>query len=186
MSLLPLNRHLIALFLLAGSCATATAGGLTPALQLSERIDPMMSRAGASAMPAPDFELQLSADIGDSIVRELVLITGAKMLGTEYVFGGNSDQAVDCSSLVQRMFRSAGIELPRTSRELVRIGEPVAHDALAPGDLLFYRWGPSGLHVAVYLEDDRILHASSSQREVVVSALSPAWEQRLVAARRLL
>lgn len=163
-----------------------SAQAATPTLRLADRIDPSWTRSVAPSNQAEALALQLSDDVGDSILRELVLIAGHDLLGTQYIFGANRDDAVDCSSLVQRIFRSAGIELPRTSRELVAIGEPVLHGDYAPGDLLFYRWGRSGLHVAVYLEDDRILHASTSQREVVVSALTPAWDQRMVAARRVL
>lgn len=177
-----LIASLLTAVLAAGTTQAQAANGLT----LAERIDPTWTRTAAHAPARTALALQLSDDVGPSIVRELVLIAGHHMLGTEYVFGANRDDAVDCSSLVQRIFRSAGLELPRTSRELVAIGEPVPRGDYAPGDLLFYRWGPSGLHVGVYLDDDRILHASSSQREVVVSELSPAWEQRMVAARRVL
>lgn len=181
----PLSRALLALILLFG-LGIGPVAAESAALRLTERIDPTLSRAGASPSPAAALALALSDDIGDSLVRELVLLAGAQMLGVNYVYGANRDDAVDCSSLVQRMFRRAGKLLPRTSRELVAIGTPVYGDDYAPGDLLFYRWGPSGLHVAVYLDQDRILHASSSQREVVVSSLTPAWEQRRVAVRRIL
>lgn len=185
MKALPLSRSLFALILLVGVVhAPASANG--SGLRLAERIDPTLTRYDASGTPPAAIALTLSDDIGESLLRELVLLTGEQMLGAHYVYGADRDDAVDCSSLVGRMFRSAGKKLPRTSRELVAIGEPVVNNDYAPGDLLFYRWGPSDLHVAVYLEDDRILHASSSQREVVISSLTPVWEQRMVAARRLL
>ena len=84
------------------------------------------------------------------------------------------------------MFAAAGMRVPRTTRQQVRLGRRVKATELTAGDLLFYRWGPSGLHVAVYLEDNRILHASTGAGEVVVSELNTLWHQHMVTARRLL
>ncbi len=184
---LALRRGLLGLLLMTGAAlAPAQARLHGPDLQLSERLalGPMQDFAQASS--SPRLALRLSDEIGGSLIRELVLARGEEMVGTDYVYGADRDDAVDCSSLVQRMFRSAGIEVPRTTREMTRVGSKVKSGELAPGDLLFYRWGPSGLHVAVYLPGDRILHASSRNGEVVVSQLNAAWQRRMVTARRLI
>lgn len=158
-----------------------------PRLQWSEHLSAPRAVAPVQAT-RPAISLRLEEDASESLIRELVLAKGEELLGTDYVYGADADseEAVDCSSLVQRMFRSAGIRLPRTARELVRTGHAVRGRAFRPGDLLFYRWGRSGLHVAVYLPGDRILHASSSRREVVVSRLNATWSRRMVTARRLI
>jgi cell wall-associated NlpC family hydrolase len=184
-----LARPLCALMMLvgAGLAAPAHANVPIPRLQWSEHL--AAPRAVAPTPVAiPGIQLRMEQDANESLIRDVVLAKGHELLGTDYVYGAASDRedAVDCSSLVQRMFRSAGIKLPRTARELVRSGQVVRNRQFAPGDLLFYRWGRSGLHVAVYLPGDRILHASSSRREVVVSRLTSTWSRRMVAARRLI
>lgn len=108
------------------------------------------------------------------------------MLGTEYGFGRNDDEAVDCSALMQQVFASAGIALPRTARELLHAGVPVARTRAQAGDLLIYRWKPHQLHVALALDRTHIVHASPSAGEVVVAPLDATWQRRLVAIRRVL
>ncbi|WP_051278375.1 C40 family peptidase [Solimonas flava] len=108
------------------------------------------------------------------------------MLGTAYGFGRNDDEAVDCSALMQRIFASAGVALPRTARELLHTGVPVARTRARAGDLLIYRWQPHQLHVALALDRTHIVHASPSAGEVVVAPLDAAWQRRLIAVRRVL
>lgn len=177
-----------ALLLIACAFGPAQANLHRPTLQFSDRLaGAALHGTDASMTTAPALRLRLSDDVGDSVIRELVLAKGKALIGTDYVYGANREDAVDCSALVQRMFRNAGIQLPRTTRELVRIGSEVkAGRNLAPGDLLFYRWGPSGLHVAVYLPGDRLLHASSRHGGVVVSRLNATWQRHLITARRVI
>lgn len=164
----------------------ATANAAKPDLRISERLHLARVLPLAAERAVPVNGLQLSTSISGSIARDLVLSHGQRLIGTDYLLGSNTDEAVDCSSLVQQVFRSAGLSLPRTARELTHVGEAVAATDLQPGDLVFYRWGPSGLHVAIYMAGNRILHASSSRREVVVTALNQSWNRRMVGARRLL
>lgn len=175
------------LALLAFTTGTVCAETPALALQLSPQIGFHATERPADALPQAALQLHPSEEVSQSIVRELVLLKGESMLGTDYVLGSAAADAVDCSALVQLMFRTAGIELPRTTGQLVAVGKPVdASEALEPGDLLFYRWERRGLHVAVYVDEGRILHASPGQREVVVTTLNEAWDRRLVTARRLL
>lgn len=175
-----------ALVLMMFATAPSLAGELPLQLRLSDGLGFHASVPAAVVETQPALQLLASTDVNESIIRELVLLKGEAMLGTDYVLGGNGGDAVDCSALVQLMFRSAGIELPRTTGELVSVGTAVKQAQLEPGDLLFYRWKRRGLHVAVYVDEGRILHASPGQREVVVTALNEAWQRRLVTARRLL
>lgn len=173
---------LMSLWLVAPS---AQAAASAPTLQLSTALysaPPAPAPAASQRAPLP---LQAAASVRRSLIR-LALSEGKAMLGTDYVLGANDDDAVDCSSLVQRMFQAVGKKMPRTARQQLAVGRPVQYDERAPGDLLFYRWGPSGLHVAVYLDRGRILHASTGAGKVVVSDLTPAWHRRLVSARRLI
>ncbi len=155
-------------------------------LRLSNDFEAPWAKPNVRTVAQHGIALKKDSDVGDSLIRELVLYKGESLIGTQYIYGANRADAVDCSSLVQQMFRSAGIHVPRTTREQIRIGEPVEMDELKPGDLLFYAFGTSGLHVAVYIEDGEVLHASTTRRKVIRSKLNSAWHRKLVTARRRL
>jgi cell wall-associated NlpC family hydrolase len=137
-----------------------------------------------SSAQAP-LALVASSNVGQSIIRELVLLKGHAMLGTPYVYGSNEADGVDCSALIQQLFQNAGIELPRTTHDLASIGEPVSTKSLQPGDLLFYRWKKHGLHVAIYAGDGLVIHASPGEHSVVMTELNQTWHHHFVAARRV-
>jgi cell wall-associated NlpC family hydrolase len=101
--------------------------------------------------------------------------------------GGTSKQGVDCSGLVQSVYRAEfQMSLPRTTDRQVRVGRAVSRSALQPGDLVFFRHGRKDYHVGIYLSDGEFLHTSSSEG-VVVSPLDRAyWTERWWQARRLL
>ena len=140
--------------------------------------------SAVSSLQAP-LELATSSNVGESIIRELVLLKGRAMLGTRYAYGLNEVNAVDCSALIQQLFQSAGIELPRTTHDLATIGEAVNVQSLQPGDLLFYRWKKHGLHVVVYAGDGLAIHASPGERSVVMTELNKTWSHHFVGARRV-
>ncbi|GEM_PF-4682561 len=165
------------------------SGSATAATQMSEGLSNWHSApatAPQSPPVQPPLELRSSSDASQSIIRELVLLKGHTMLGTPYVYGSNETDAVDCSGLIQQLFQSAGIELPRTTRDLANIGEPVSRQSLEPGDLLFYRWRKHALHVAVYAGDGLVIHASPGEHSVVITELNQLWTHHFVAARRVM
>ena len=62
-----------------------------------------------------------------------------QFLGTPYVWGGNSlTKGVDCSGLVQQVFKHFGINLPRVTYDQIGQGSPVGMKGLRPGDLVFF------------------------------------------------
>lgn len=174
-----------ATLLLALTAALCTAPAM--ALDFSTRLG---NAAGGDEMVDDGVQLPLeltaSPQLDDEFVVDLVVSDALSMLGTHYQFGASDEKKVDCSSLVQRIFRAIGMDVPRTTREQVGIGQPVAFTDLRKGDLLFYRWQRRNLHVAVYVDDGYILHASPGKGRVVVTRLNPTWERRLVAARRVI
>lgn len=120
------------------------------------------------------------------------LIDGAReMLGTPYVWGGESEGGVDCSGLIYKLLTDAGASgkcLPRrASEQMAGLGFAVEKEDLQPGDLVFfstYKPGPS--HVGVYLGDGDFIHASSSQHKVALSNLSEGYyKKRFCGARRI-
>jgi cell wall-associated NlpC family hydrolase len=132
------------------------------------------------------------ADVSASAAR--VLATADCYVGTRYRYGGESPaEGFDCSGFVQFVFSRHGVELPRTSYQLVSAGcaGPREITALQPGDLMFFAAGSRGVdHVAIYAGDGRIIHASSGAGRERYDGLDTdrgEWLlRRFVTARRVL
>ena len=79
-------------------------------------------------------------------------------IGTPYKNGGAAPGGFDCSGLVQYCYKVAGVNLPRTTGELINAGVSVSQGNLQMGDLVF----PSSGHVGLYTENGKFIHAPHS------------------------
>lgn len=94
-----------------------------------------------------------------------------KFIGTPYVWGGDDlKTGVDCSGLIQQVFRHFGIELPRTTYEQIGEGSPIGMKGLKPGDLVFFDTSSqSGAdHVGIYLGGGKMIHTPRPGKAVEV------------------
>jgi cell wall-associated NlpC family hydrolase len=108
------------------------------------------------------------------------------MIGKPYRYGGSSPRGFDCSGLVQYAYSSAGLKVPRTSRDQYGAATPISLTDAEPGDLLFFRYDQKISHVAIYLGDERFVHAPSSGKQVSVASLkNPHYQQHFVRVGRL-
>ncbi|MDY6329653.1 MAG: C40 family peptidase [Lachnospiraceae bacterium] len=108
---------------------------------------------------------------GDGISNTAVdLIEYAKQfLGNPYVYGGTSlTNGTDCSGFTMRIFEHFGYGLSRTSREQANNGTRVSLSEIQPGDLLFYSHGGSIGHVAIYIGNGQIIHASTERTGIII------------------
>ncbi|MDD2321597.1 MAG: NlpC/P60 family protein [Geobacteraceae bacterium] len=126
-------------------------------------------------------DLELTTDASKRLKK-----SAFSFLGTRYRFGGNSRNGLDCSSFVQHVFRELDIKLPRTAREQFRTGEMVTSYELQKGDLVFFRtYASFPSHVGIYLGDNKMIHASSRDRKVVISSMNtPYYRARFIGAKR--
>lgn len=120
-----------------------------------------------------------------------VLGRAMSALGKPYRWGGASPKrGFDCSGLVKYAFDDIeDLDLPRTSRELSRIDGPkVARNDLEPGDLLFFKVRSRTVdHVAIYLGEDRFIHAPRRGSNVRIDKLDNSyWQKRFQLARRVI
>lgn len=113
------------------------------------------------------------------------LIEYAKQfLGNPYVWGGTSlTNGTDCSGFTMRVFQHFGYSLNRTSREQAYNGRRVSLSDIQPGDLLFYNRGGSIGHVAIYIGNGQIIHASTEKTGIIISNAyytTPACAARII------
>ena len=102
-----------------------------------------------------------------------------QFVGNPYVWGGTSlTNGADCSGFVQSVYSNFGIDLPRTSYEQEYAGYEVSYSDAQPGDLICY-----GSHVAIYMGDGQIVHASNSRDGIKIS--DNAAYQTIPSVRRL-
>lgn len=98
-----------------------------------------------------------------------------KYLGVPYVYGGvDPKTGLDCSGLVQLVFGEAGIQLPRTTYDQVKMGTPVAFNDLQPGDLVFSVGDKAHVangHVGIYMGNGQYIVAPHTGTVVQVEKL---------------
>jgi cell wall-associated NlpC family hydrolase len=110
-----------------------------------------------------------------------IAATAQKMVGVPYRFGGSTPRGFDCSGLAQYVYASAGIAIPRTSKEQLRASRAVRRRDLAVGDLLFFDTAWRDGHVGIYIGEGRFVHAPSSGSRVSIEALDSVYfRDRLV------
>lgn len=104
-------------------------------------------------------------------------------VGLPYVYGGTGPDGYDCSGLVQAAWRSAGVDLPRTTYAQAEVGQRITdRGALQPGDIMFF----SGMgHNGLYAGDDQMVHAPRTGRNIEVVGLSAYWGGQFEFAVRL-
>lgn len=110
-------------------------------------------------------------------------------LGRRYVWGAfGRRNTYDCSGFSTYVYKKLGIILPRTSRKQSRFGKYIRKSQLKKGDLLFFdtskpRRGYVN-HVAIYLGNNKFIHASSIHRKVVYGHFNAFYTKRYKGGRR--
>ena len=118
-------------------------------------------------------------------IGDIVLAQYEDWRGVRYRLGGTDYRGVDCSGLVQAIFKDAfEMELPRTSAEQAKLGEAVPREDIQPGDLLYFI-DRGRKHMGVAVNENEFLHASR-KKGVTLSKFDKYWTPRLKRVRRIL
>ncbi|MDF9870572.1 MULTISPECIES: C40 family peptidase [Streptomyces] len=94
---------------------------------------------------------------GYSSKAEKVLAFARAQIGKPYVWGATGPSSYDCSGLTQAAWKAAGVGLPRTTWDQVKVGTRVSTANLRPGDLVFFYDDIS--HVGIYKGGGMMIHA---------------------------
>ncbi len=105
-------------------------------------------------------------------ITRLIETNSKKLLGKKYVWGATGPYNYDCSGFTQKVYRDAGINIPRVSRDQARVGQYVSYENLRKGDMVFFdthkrRTGKVS-HVGIYLGNGNFIHASSGAKKIVI------------------
>jgi hypothetical protein len=151
---------------------------------LIARVQDIRARVGG-----PTFAAHLSAASapaptgGPSVAAGTAVVDAAReYLGVPYVFGGTDPATgLDCSGLVQRVYRDLGIALPRLAHEQARAGTAVAGLAQAkPGDLLAFNTPVD--HIAIYVGGGKMIAAPQPGENVKIQDVygTPSAIRRII------
>ena len=130
-----------------------------------------------------------------------ILITANHMMGRPYLWGGTSGKGMDCSGFTKTVYYLNGLELPRDASQQVQVGVEIETDTslrnLVPGDFIFFGHAKNRMtqkekitHVAMYLGDGKIIHASDRIQIESLKRGDPDFTERrlntMVRAKRML
>jgi peptidoglycan DL-endopeptidase CwlO len=130
---------------------------------LAER-DEVSERISRSSTPAPNVPASGRAAIA---VRAAL-----SKIGAPYVYGTAGPNTFDCSGFTSWAWAQAGVSLSHSSSVQATQGTRVSVSQLQPGDILFYDSPVS--HVAMYIGDGMVVHASNPQTDVTTAPMYQA------------
>lgn len=124
-----------------------------------------------------------------------IVDAGKALLGTPYVWGGNTpEEGLDCSGFVRWVFSGQGVSLPRVANDQGRVGNDVYSgsgwtipwEKLKPGDAIAFGQTSSHYHhIGIYAGGNQMIHAPQPGDVVKFAPLDiPYWQSFYWSVRR--
>lgn len=102
-----------------------------------------------------------------------VVALAKEQVGKPYVWGATGPDKFDCSGLVQYVYQhAAGINLPRTTYDQVKVGQTVPLDQLQAGDLVFWGSETAPYHVAIYIGNNQYVNSATPDQGTILQNMS--------------
>lgn len=102
-----------------------------------------------------------------------VVALAKEQVGKPYVWGATGPDRFDCSGLVQYVYQhAAGINLPRTTYDQVKVGQTVPLDELQAGDLVFWGSETAPYHVAIYIGNNQYVNSATPDQGTILQNMS--------------
>ena len=136
--------------------------GPAPEIQAAKKLEEELAAAEEEAARAAEEAASARQNLVDYALQ---------FVGGPYRAGGNDPHTgVDCSGFVRYVMQhGAGISMNRSSGSQATQGHAVNSSQMQPGDLLFYSGGSGINHVAMYIGDGKIVHASTYATGIKIS-----------------
>lgn len=136
--------------------------GPAPEIQAAKKLEEELAAAEEAAA-------QEAAQTASA--RQNLVDYALQFVGGSYRAGGNDPHTgVDCSGFVRYVMQhGAGISMNRSSSSQATQGQAISSSQMQPGDLLFYSGGSGINHVAMYIGDGKIVHASTYATGIKIS-----------------
>ncbi|MDK2809469.1 MAG: peptidoglycan DL-endopeptidase CwlO [Petroclostridium sp.] len=121
--------------------------------------------------------------------RQLIVQTAMKYLGVPYRWGGANPSGFDSSGIIWYTFKENGIQLPRVSFDMYKVGRPISKEELLPGDLVFFEgYAPGPSHGVIYIGDGKFVHSPRTGKTVSIGRIDDPYyyAPRYYGARRVI
>lgn len=105
------------------------------------------------------------SDVSEEVEANSIFEVAKEYLNAPYLWGGKTPFGIDCSGLIQMVFRFFGINLPRDASQQVDLGMKISYDEIESGDVAFFH-NKDGkiIHVGILDGKGSIIHASGCVR----------------------
>ena len=114
-----------------------------------------------------------------------VVALAKEQVGKPYVWGATGPDKFDCSGLVQYVYQhAAGINLPRTTYDQVKVGQTVPLDQLQVGDLVFWGSETAPYHVAIYIGNNQYVNSATPDQGTILQNMTSYYTPTI--AKRIL
>ena len=136
--------------------------GPAPEIQAAKKLEEELAAAEEAAARAAEEAASARQNLVDYALQ---FVGGPSRAG-----GNDPHTGVDCSGFVRYVMQhGAGISMNRSSGSQATQGHAVNSSQMQPGDLLFYSGGSGINHVAMYIGDGKIVHASTYATGIKIS-----------------
>ncbi len=140
--------------------------------------------------PDVDWDGQPFSDMDSaelSQVQETIMREFSAWKGTPYRMGGNTMRGVDCSGFVRHIYSTLfSLNVPRSAREFMSVGQRIDKDELQPGDLIVFFPRSYPRHVGIYIGNNKFIHASRHKGVSMADMDQRYWRKAYRMARRLI
>jgi len=152
------------------------------------------TKSDYSEIVTPEYETAKTnvTNTNDSAFTMDLISEAKNYLGVRYKNGGTTRAGMDCSGLVHTVFKEFDYKLPRTSRDMAKVGVPITKKNIAPGDLVFFKTnGRSvinhvGIVVDVHGDEFKFIHSSTSRGVIISSNTEAYYKKTFAQANRVL
>jgi cell wall-associated NlpC family hydrolase len=152
--------------------------------KVQELIDVLFEEVPGIDSTPVDLNLLNSSIVENPGLRDEILTTAKKQLGTPYVWAGSSPDGFDCSGFTSYVMSKNGSKLPRRALDQYNDAPKVKAKNAQKGDLVFFDNGSGVSHVGIVISEKgdplMMIHSSSSKGVILTDVTKSAyWTKRL-------